>query len=71
MTHGCFSKMALKSSTHESCSCVSPDGFKNLNSKQRQGTGVRVTFTYTELSYNYPLTCIIDTLNHSLECLCW
>ena len=40
--------MALKSPTHETCSCVSPDAFKDLSSKKRKG--VHVTCTHTELS---------------------
>ena len=40
-------KMALKSSTHEKCSCFSPDDFGDLSSKQREGT-VRISLVRTQ-----------------------
>ena len=53
--------MALKSSTHETCSCVSPYAFEDLSSKQRQGIGVYVTFTYTELSVNIRIHILYES----------
>ena len=41
--------MALKSSTCGKCSCVSPDAFGHLSSKERQGA-YNITCTYRELS---------------------
>ena len=38
-------KMALKSPTHETCSCVSPDAFEDLSSKKRQGVHMSLVRT--------------------------
>ena len=43
-------KMALKSSTREICSCVSPDAFKDLSSNQRQGVRISLVRTPNYLS---------------------
>ena len=43
-------KMALKSSTRETCSCVSPDAFKDLSSNQRQGVRKSLVRTPNYLS---------------------
>ena len=46
----------LKSSTHGKCSCLSPDAFEHLSSKQREGA--HIIYTHTELSVSIRI-CIV------------